>query len=355
MHEHEARLEKLRAEQPQAPKKSSRSLRLHGAALAGGPVRSGEIVVRLEDLAVGYLPGRGALAPDGSDAAEPVIVARAPFLAAQRGERIGIVGPNGAGKTTLLRTIAGDLPPLDGIVAFGHQVQPGLPRPAARRGDPRRDGPRRDPRGDPGHARRGARLPRPVPVPRRRRVQGGPLAVGRRAVAPGARAARDPAVEPAAARRAHEPPRHRGPRGDRGVPRRVAGDDPARLARPAAARDDLRPAVGRRRRRSRSRSTAGIGRGARRWPTAGPWRPRPRRRANRGRPGCPGRQRRQRRTPHGHGRRPTPRARGPAVDRRGRGTARRPPRPKRRSCPRRPTDAGREALDAELSRLGLRK
>jgi energy-coupling factor transporter ATP-binding protein EcfA2 len=88
-------------------------------------VRSGELVIRLEDLAVGYLPGRGAMAPDGSDAAEPVVVATAPFLAAQRGERIGIVGPNGAGKTTLLRTIAADLPPLDGIVAFGHQVQPG--------------------------------------------------------------------------------------------------------------------------------------------------------------------------------------------------------------------------------------
>src|SRR3954447_23610208 len=124
-HEHEARLEKLKAETPDAPKKSSRALRLHGAALAGGPVRSGEIVVRLEDLAVGYLPGRGALAPDGTAAPGPVVVARAPFLAAQRGERIGIVGPNGAGKTTLLRTIAGDLPPLDGIVAFGHQVQPG--------------------------------------------------------------------------------------------------------------------------------------------------------------------------------------------------------------------------------------
>jgi len=125
MHEHEARLEKLKAEKVDAPRKSSRSLRLHGAALAGGPVRSGELVVRLEDLAVGYLPGRGALDPDGSDAAEPVVVATAPFLAAQRGDRIGIVGPNGAGKTTLLRTIAGDLPPLDGGVAFGHQVQPG--------------------------------------------------------------------------------------------------------------------------------------------------------------------------------------------------------------------------------------
>ena len=51
-------------------------------------------------------------------------VARTPFLAARRGERIGIVGPNGAGKTTLLRTIAGDLPALDGAITFGHNVQP---------------------------------------------------------------------------------------------------------------------------------------------------------------------------------------------------------------------------------------
>jgi ATP-binding cassette subfamily F protein 3 len=82
-------------------------------------------VVRAEGLTVGYLPGRGALQADGRPAAEAHVVARAPFLAAQRGERIGIVGPNGAGKTTLLRTIAGDLPPLDGGVAFGHNVQLG--------------------------------------------------------------------------------------------------------------------------------------------------------------------------------------------------------------------------------------
>jgi ATP-binding cassette subfamily F protein 3 len=97
-----------------------------GALLGGaGPSRSGEIVVRVEDLAVGYLPGRGAVAADGSPATEPTEVARVPFLAAQRGERIGIVGPNGAGKTTLLRTIAGDLPPLDGAVIFGNAVQIG--------------------------------------------------------------------------------------------------------------------------------------------------------------------------------------------------------------------------------------
>ena len=123
MHEHEARLERLRETRTEAPR-SDRSLRLPGQALAGGPVRSGELVLRLEGLAVGYLPGRGALKADGTDAAEPVRVATAPFLAVQRGDRIGIVGANGAGKTTLLRTIAGDLPALDGTIAFGHRVQP---------------------------------------------------------------------------------------------------------------------------------------------------------------------------------------------------------------------------------------
>ena len=59
-------------------------------------------------------------------------MARAPFLAAQRGERIGIVGPNGAGKTTLLRTIAGDLPPLDGIDHLRERGPDRLPRAAPR-------------------------------------------------------------------------------------------------------------------------------------------------------------------------------------------------------------------------------
>ena len=125
MHEHEARLERLQAERREAPR-ASRRLTLPQAALAGAvPTRSGEIVVRIEDLVVGYLPGRGALTPDGQPATEPRPVATIPFLAAQRGERIGIVGPNGAGKTTLLRTIAGDLPPLDGTLTFGHAVQLG--------------------------------------------------------------------------------------------------------------------------------------------------------------------------------------------------------------------------------------
>ena len=124
MHEHEARLEKLLEQRVEVPK-ASRKLRLPGAGLVGGgPVRSGEIVVRVEDLVVGYLPAPGAT-DDTGEPAQPVRVARAPFLAARRGDRIGIVGPNGAGKTTLLRTIAGELPPLDGAISFGHQVQLG--------------------------------------------------------------------------------------------------------------------------------------------------------------------------------------------------------------------------------------
>ena len=118
MHEHEARLERLQSEAVEAPRKR-RKLRLPGGGLVGGgPARSGEIVIRADDVVVGYLPQRGA-------GGGPVRVARAPFLAARRGERIGIVGPNGAGKTTLLRTIAGELPPLDGSLSFGSGIQLG--------------------------------------------------------------------------------------------------------------------------------------------------------------------------------------------------------------------------------------
>jgi len=125
MHEHEARLERLQADRREAPR-SGRKLALPQGSLVGsGPARYGEIVIRLEDVAVGYLPGRGAVDSEGRPASEPRIVVRAPFLTAQRGDRIGIVGPNGAGKTTLLRTIAGDLPPLDGTLSFGNAVQIG--------------------------------------------------------------------------------------------------------------------------------------------------------------------------------------------------------------------------------------
>ncbi|HEX5239478.1 MAG TPA: ATP-binding cassette domain-containing protein, partial [Candidatus Limnocylindrales bacterium] len=86
MHEHEARLEHLEDNRLEAPKKA-RALRLPSdALLSANPARSGETVVRLDGLDVGYLRP-----PD-----DPILVAHADFLAARRGERIGIVGPNGA-------------------------------------------------------------------------------------------------------------------------------------------------------------------------------------------------------------------------------------------------------------------
>jgi ATP-binding cassette subfamily F protein 3 len=136
MHEHEARLARLQESKIEAPR-AGRKLRLPSAALVGGggPSRSGEIVVRAENLVVGYLPrfrqaAEGELAGSAEPVslappAQPLAIARVPFLAAQRGDRIGIVGPNGAGKTTLLRTIAGDLPPLDGVLTIGMGVSIG--------------------------------------------------------------------------------------------------------------------------------------------------------------------------------------------------------------------------------------
>jgi ABC-type Mn2+/Zn2+ transport system ATPase subunit len=106
MHEHEARLERLdRIEAPRAGPRMALSSRM---LLAGPSARSAEVVVRATDLVIGYPPG--------------IVVARAPLLEARRGERIGIVGPNGAGKTTLLRTIAGELPLLDGRLVLGSGV-----------------------------------------------------------------------------------------------------------------------------------------------------------------------------------------------------------------------------------------
>src|SRR5258706_47519 len=40
-----------------------------------------------------------------------------------RGDRIGLIGPNGAGKTTLLRMLLGELPPDEGDVRHGANVQ----------------------------------------------------------------------------------------------------------------------------------------------------------------------------------------------------------------------------------------
>ncbi|HWP62035.1 MAG TPA: ABC-F family ATP-binding cassette domain-containing protein, partial [Candidatus Binatia bacterium] len=135
MHEHEARLEALLAARPERPA-TERRLRLGALADGGAGGRTGGVVLRADDLAVGYLLRGGRSADVASDAAtglrsgdgpvegpRAVVVARvARTLVARAGERIGIVGPNGAGKTTLLRTIAGELPPLAGDLVLGGGV-----------------------------------------------------------------------------------------------------------------------------------------------------------------------------------------------------------------------------------------
>jgi ATP-binding cassette subfamily F protein 3 len=110
MHEHERRRDALQAQQVEGPSRAQRLRLTDQALLGGGPTRSGDMVVHLEELVAGF-PGR------------PVI--EVPRLVASRGDRIGIVGPNGAGKTTLLRTLAGELAPIGGFMRLGANVQPG--------------------------------------------------------------------------------------------------------------------------------------------------------------------------------------------------------------------------------------
>jgi ATP-binding cassette subfamily F protein 3 len=77
----------------------------------GDPLRSGDLVLGLYGLTVGY------------DAREPLFVAEKAEL--RRGQRAALVGPNGVGKTTLLRTILGQVEPLAGRVRVGAGVRLG--------------------------------------------------------------------------------------------------------------------------------------------------------------------------------------------------------------------------------------
>jgi ATP-binding cassette subfamily F protein 3 len=81
-----------------------------GLKLAGGR-RSGDIVVRLRDLSVGYDPDSPLLTCDDVELR-------------WRG-RAALIGPNGSGKTTLLRTLRGVIPPLSGQARLGSGVRVG--------------------------------------------------------------------------------------------------------------------------------------------------------------------------------------------------------------------------------------
>jgi len=70
--------------------------------------RTGALVLRAEQASFGY---------DG----RPVI--REVNATIMRGDKVGVIGPNGSGKSTLLRGLIGGLPPLEGSVRQGTNLQ----------------------------------------------------------------------------------------------------------------------------------------------------------------------------------------------------------------------------------------
>ena len=73
--------------------------------------RSGNDVIKVENVAVGYDDNKPI-----SDHLDFHI---------NRLERVALIGPNGIGKSTILKTIAGDLPPLEGDIFYGKSLDMG--------------------------------------------------------------------------------------------------------------------------------------------------------------------------------------------------------------------------------------
>ena len=99
----ERRIHSLRPPQNRPPR-----LHLHLKA----NLRSGDLVLRTRNLAVGY-----------PDEGRPLFTA--PDLLLKRGECAAIIGPNGAGKTTFLKTLLDQMPPLSGEVILGASLKVG--------------------------------------------------------------------------------------------------------------------------------------------------------------------------------------------------------------------------------------
>ncbi len=74
--------------------------------LVSSQVESGKVVLRCEDLVVGY----------GNKSISKV------NLLVNRGDRVGIIGKNGTGKSTFIKTIVDEVKKISGVFYFGHNV-----------------------------------------------------------------------------------------------------------------------------------------------------------------------------------------------------------------------------------------
>ncbi len=84
--------------------------------------RSGKLVIEAENINYSYnTSAQGMSAGDGGGSRK--VIVRDFSTTIQRGDKIGIVGPNGSGKTTLLRLLMGELPPSQGEVRHGTNVE----------------------------------------------------------------------------------------------------------------------------------------------------------------------------------------------------------------------------------------
>ncbi len=88
-----------------------REYRTMSFSLGEDVIRSGDLVLGLYDLAVGYR------------ADNPLFEIQ--DIELRRGQRVALLGPNGSGKTTLVRTILGRIPTLSGHVRVGASVSLG--------------------------------------------------------------------------------------------------------------------------------------------------------------------------------------------------------------------------------------